>query len=178
VSVVPVLGHWRKRQSPSRAAGSILKGAGHRFLVQGRLEVRWQGPSGIACPIWAAPQGLTFGASLHPSRCLFPQRSTGATLERHSLPTPARLSIWQGDYCADSRMRVYDGGIGGSARRFVDRFATILWRLVAGSGALGTGSPGVALLGWRRGPMDRAAGNCTGPGSKNFKVFRAFDPPL
>ena len=69
-------------------------------------------------------------------------------------------------------------GVSGSAGRFVDRFATILSRLVAGSGAFKIGSPGVALLGWRRGPMDRAAGNCTGPGSKNLKVFRAFDPPL
>jgi hypothetical protein len=62
--------------------------------------------------------------------------------------------------------------IGGSLSRrgrFVDRFATILWRLIAGGGALRTASPGAALLGSRRGPMDRAAGNRTGPGSKTSK---------
>jgi hypothetical protein len=45
--------------------------------------------------------------SLRPARCLFTQGSTGATLERHSLLTRAGLSIWQGNYCTDSRMRAY-----------------------------------------------------------------------
>ena len=218
------LGYWRKRQSPSRAAGSIFKGAGHRSWLRGDWKCAGRGRLAIACPIWAAPHGLTLWClSLRPARCLFSQRSAGATLERRSLSTRAGLSIWEGDYCtepgtlisptlpvtpmsrtrmmapSDSRMRAYGCGqialrsaahrrlqidalipigVTESPGRFVDRFAKILWRLIAGGGALRTGSPGVALLGWRRGPVDRAAGNCPGPGSKNFKVFRAFDPPL
>lgn len=96
------LGYWRKRQSPSRAAGSIFKGAGHRSWLRGDWKCAGRGRLAIACPIWAAPHGLTLWClSLRPARCLFSQRSAGATLERRSLSTRAGLSIWEGDYCTE-----------------------------------------------------------------------------
>ena len=166
----------RERQVPFLRALATAPGSGANWKCAGR------GRLAIACPIWAAPHGLTFGA--YPCA----RRAVCSPKEALARPSSAarcqRERGYQFGKAIIALTAVYGltaaalEGVRGSARRSVDRFAKILWRLIAGGGALRTGSPGVALLGWRRGPVDRAAGNCPGPGSKNFKVFRAFDPPL
>ena len=73
----------------------LLPGSGGDWKCAGRgrlaLHSHLGGPARI--DLWCL--------SLRPARCSFPQRSTGATLERHPLPTPAGLSIWQGNDCTE-----------------------------------------------------------------------------
>jgi hypothetical protein len=166
----------RERQVP------FLRALATASWFRGDWKCAGRGRLAIACPIWAAPHGLTFGAYPGARRAVCPPKeaparpSSATRCQRERGYQFGKAIVALTAVCALTAAALW--GVSGSAGRSVERFAIILWRLIAGSDALRRGSPGVALLGWRRGPVDRAAGNCPGPGSKNFKVFRAFDPPL